>query len=313
VWKPDGRRRIRLRRRARRAGRLESRRHPGDRGGDVEGDLQLALPIGAVVDDIAVVVDFVTDTDAVAAVVMRARKGGAPVATVRATAATSLKATVVLRSSSSPWPPTFPSWLLVSLIKTSPRPTRPSSVFCASRRKLQSSLPTPQTRWQRLTRRRSCRSARRWRRCFRAGRVFAAHVLLVVADEAGVDLVGSGAVRTTCVKAKIVIAFVANAVGDKGTDVLRSSFEVRPPTCRWRLEMGRGATWSSLEWCASRSSLASFSSRRHGRRPCRLRYVGAFTLYDCRAWHEEIIGRTVVNGVRVYNPTFSPSTRSQRR
>ena len=140
--------------------------------------------------------------------------------------------------------------------------------------------------------------------------VLAAHVFLVVADGEGADLVGSGAVRTKCVAADIVITFAAGVVGDKKNDVLCSSSEVRPPTCRWLLETERGATQSSLMWCASRSSLASFTARRPGRGPRRRRHVGAFTLYDLKAWREEMIGRTVVNGVRVENPMFSPWTRS---
>jgi len=52
----------------------------------------------------------VNDTDVVAAVVMRAEKGGAVVATVPATAAAQVKATVMLRLSPSLWLTTFPSF-----------------------------------------------------------------------------------------------------------------------------------------------------------------------------------------------------------
>jgi len=113
---------------------------------------------------------------------MHAGEGGAVVATVRATAATSFKATVGMRCSSSPLPTTFPSsffpLLVVNLADdATPRLTRPSPVFRATRREIQLSLLTPQTRWKRLKRRRSCRSARRWRRrlsrwaCFCRARV----------------------------------------------------------------------------------------------------------------------------------------------
>ena len=249
---------------------------------------------------------------------MRAGEGGAVVATVRATAAASLKAIFMLRSSSSPWPTTFPSLffpslLLISLMKR--QRGRRGRRRCFARREGRCSC---RFRRPKHGGKGSQGDGRVGRLVdggggYHVGRVFAAHVLLVVADGAGVDLVGSGAVRTKFVAPVIVITFAAGAVGDKGTDVLRSSSVVRPPTCRWRLETGRGATQSSLIWCASRSSLASFTARRPGRGPRRRRHVVAFTLYDCRAWREEMIGRTVVNGVRVENPTFSPWMRSQRR
>ena len=251
------------------------------------------------------------DTDAVAAVVLRAEKGGAVVATVPATAAASVKATVMLRSSSSPWLTTFPSlffpFLLIISLMTQHRGRR-GRRRCFERREGRCSC---RFRRPKHGGKGSQGDGRVGRLVdggggFHVGRVFAAHVLLVVADGAGVVLVGSGAVRTKCVAPVIVITFAAGAVEDKGTDVLRSSSVVRTPTCRWWLETGCGATQSSLIWCASRSSLASFTARGPGRGPRPHRHVEPFTLYDCRAWSEEMIGRTAVNGVRVENPTFSP-------
>ena len=53
----------------------------------MECDRQLALPVGAVVDDIPLVADHVTDADAAAVVIVRALDGGAVVAAIWVTAA----------------------------------------------------------------------------------------------------------------------------------------------------------------------------------------------------------------------------------
>ena len=78
-------------------------RRRGGRGGDVQCDRRHALLIGAVAEDIAQVVGIMTNADAVAAVVMRAEKGGVGVAAFGAPAAASRKATNGLRCSSAPW------------------------------------------------------------------------------------------------------------------------------------------------------------------------------------------------------------------
>jgi len=58
-----------------------------DCGGDAECDRRLALPVGAVVDEVPLVADHDTNVDAVAVVIVRALEGGAVVAAIRVTAA----------------------------------------------------------------------------------------------------------------------------------------------------------------------------------------------------------------------------------
>jgi len=92
----------------------------------VECDRQLALPVGADVDGVPLVVDHVADADAVAVVIVRALEGGAVVAAIRVPAAATPNVTDGWRSSSAPTSTAFPSWLTMS-----PTPTPSPSLSCA--------------------------------------------------------------------------------------------------------------------------------------------------------------------------------------
>jgi len=93
----------------------------------VECDRQLALPVGADVDGILLVVDHVADADAVAVVIVRALRGGAVVAAIRVPVAATPNVTDGWHSSSAPTSTAFPSWLTMS-----PTPTRSTPAWCTS-------------------------------------------------------------------------------------------------------------------------------------------------------------------------------------
>jgi len=80
----------------------------------VECDQRLALLVGADVDGVPLVVDNVTDADAVAVAIVRALEGGAVVAAIRVTATATLNVTNGWCSASAPTSTAFPSWLTMS-------------------------------------------------------------------------------------------------------------------------------------------------------------------------------------------------------
>ena len=96
-----------------------------DHGDDVECDQRLALLVGADFDGVPLVVDNVTDADAVAVVIVRALEGGAVVAAIRVTAAATPNVTNGWRSLSAPTSTAFPSWLTMS-----PTPKPSPSLSC---------------------------------------------------------------------------------------------------------------------------------------------------------------------------------------
>jgi len=82
--------------------------------------------VGAVGDDVLLVLSIITDVDAIAAVVVRAADGDAGVVAVRAPAAATHTTTGGLRTSSASSPTT-----VRSVLTTSPSPMRSSPAWCA--------------------------------------------------------------------------------------------------------------------------------------------------------------------------------------
>ena len=90
---------------------MSPRRRPRARGGDAQGIRRPALLVGAVGDDVVLVLGIVASSESAVAGVTRASDGAAGVVAVGAPAVATHKVTTGLRSSSAPWPTTLHVWL----------------------------------------------------------------------------------------------------------------------------------------------------------------------------------------------------------